>query len=293
MMNKSKSGLLVTILFIFSMLVPLLMVAPSSSAATKKSEGKFVLIFKDSKNPKNAETVKILKSTHKFKSLVSGFNKMFNLPNGDVKIILNDGTDYHFHPKLNSILIGYDEIQNDISMIRKYNPDVSQELIEKFVINNNIFMMYHEIGHALVYNLDIPIPSNAETAVDYLSALVSLNYSQNGYELVTSGIITFDIWNRENIARERKIKSRAHVDATFWSEHAGNKKRLYNILCVAYGKNPSKLMEVLKKVDDDKLIDFLKYNAKRCRGLYNRIYGDWFKLLIPYYKTLPTEGMIK
>ncbi len=124
--------------------------------------------------------------------------------------------------------------------------DLSRDQVhaaDEFAINNTWFVLYHELGHMLVDQLDIPVLSREEDVVDNIAA----------YSL---------------IARESTAADRALIDATygwmlsdqrvsafetadFYDEHSLDLQRAYAITCMMVGNDRDKFREAADLMEMD------------------------------------------
>lgn len=92
------------------------------------------------------------------------------------------------------------------------------------------FIILHELGHALIHELDLPVVGREEDAADEFATLIGLDALQDrgvGQAMSAAG------WFRMMGSSEVKLK-----EMEFWDEHSMNSQRFYKILCFLYGSNP-------------------------------------------------------
>ncbi len=101
-----------------------------------------------------------------------------------------------------------------------------------FVESNVLATFYHELGHALVDILQLPVLGREEDAADTLSAL-----------------LIHDIWQEDAAANMvyhtagAFLAYAAEAEAggyplPYWDEHSLDMQRYYNLICLFYGANP-------------------------------------------------------
>ncbi|MEO8671098.1 MAG: DUF4344 domain-containing metallopeptidase [Tahibacter sp.] len=131
-----------------------------------------------------------------------------------------------------------------------------------------VFFLFHEIGHALIHVLDIPITGKEEDAADQLSAWLLID-DEDGDKTALDAATSF------------YFDSQADGDAdetAFADEHSLNKQRYFNILCWVYGSNPDAHADL---VSDDELPEA---RAEQCAGEYQRLDKSWRTLLSEHIK---------
>lgn len=96
------------------------------------------------------------------------------------------------------------------------------------------FTMFHEMGHALVAELNLPATGREEDVADqfavYLSAEADSPILANGLK---ASMEWFDY--------EAKVKGGR---LSFWDEHGLDRQRFYNIACWTYGSNPERYEDI-------------------------------------------------
>lgn len=147
--------------------------------------------------------------------------------------------------------------------------DYAEKPEELDVYADDIFLhtLYHEMGHALVDVLNLPITGREEDAVDELATLMLLHTFKDGDEIA---ITAADFFHLES------FQSEDITDAEIFGEHALDEQRFFNILCLVYGSNPNKHNALLEGLDvDDRRADL-------CIEDYEKRADAWDRLLAPH-----------
>lgn len=129
--------------------------------------------------------------------------------------------------------------------------------------------LYHELGHALIELLQIPVVGKEEDAVDSLATMLVILTNKNGEEVALSAADLFDLEGEDT-------EELTEID--FWGEHSLDFQRFYNTVCLIYGSQPDRytfLIEELHITED---------RADLCIDDYQRENRSWGKLLKPYLK---------
>lgn len=96
------------------------------------------------------------------------------------------------------------------------------------------FILMHEVGHALIHLLDLPVLGREEDAADQISAFFMLN-SDKGLAHSVAGVL----WSmRQNVL----VYTRKH----FSDDHSLGPQRQSNIACWAFGKDPQKYQYLIQ-----------------------------------------------
>ena len=128
-----------------------------------------------------------------------------------------------------------------------------------------LFTTLHEVGHALVSVLDLPVTGREEDAVDQLAALILVDGSDEGDVAAVNGV--------RGLPDDEQLD-----DLAFADEHALNGQRFYNVLCLVYGQDPDAYAGWTR---DGTLPP---ERAERCPEEYERTRASWQKLLQPYLR---------
>ena len=169
----------------------------------------------------------------------------------------------------------YDPSEQQISMCFELLEDYyetmadqyeTQDELDEAVMGAFVLVLFHELGHALVHVLDLPITGREEDAVDQLAAWAMID-DDTGDEAVLSAALSYYV--------SAELSGSEIDDSTFADEHSLDKQRFFNLVCWVYGSNPEK---------HDGLVgdDFLpEARAERCPGEYEQIDRSWSRLLEP------------
>jgi hypothetical protein len=139
----------------------------------------------------------------------------------------------------------------------------AEQEIASAVWNTMFFVFYHEMGHAFIHVLDLPITGREEDVVDQLATLILLNGGDAGRDAALQGAAWF--WLN---ARHRGWK------VPFWDEHSLDEQRYYNVVCWVYGSSPE-LHQALLGPD----WGLAAARAERCPAEYQRMTRAWDEIL--------------
>jgi hypothetical protein len=132
-----------------------------------------------------------------------------------------------------------------------------------------VFFFFHEVGHALIHELDLPAVGREEDSADQIATLILV--SNGELELAGYGADAFDYI----------LQLRGGESAPFWDEHSLDQQRFYNIACLIYGASPDKLGVLVER-------GFLpEQRAARCPREWQEAYKAWSRLLDPHTKRKP------
>lgn len=133
-----------------------------------------------------------------------------------------------------------------------------------------IFVLYHEVGHALTDILELAVTGKEEDAVDdFASILLLKNDDASDDDIVLNASLYFS----------------SRPDGPYWGEHSFGQQRFYNLVCLLYGKDPDLYADIPEKAG-------LNDRTQRCASEYQQKLSSWERLLAPhsiYDVSSPTE----
>ncbi len=151
---------------------------------------------------------------------------------------------------------------------------------QKFALNNSIYVLYHEIAHLLISELDIPILGREENAADNFATLILLRAEteQTNNVLIDSALGWF--LSSENTDTE------VYSDDELYGEHNLDIQRAFQIVCLMVGKDSDVFGEIADEVglDIDRQID--------CEDDYKQAEKSWDRVLTPYVNENPDNVKI-
>jgi hypothetical protein len=147
----------------------------------------------------------------------------------------------------------------------------------EFVAGNVLFAMVHEVGHALVQEMGLPVLGREEDAADQFATITGLNMGDafSTRVLIASARGWF-LSDRRN--------GQENIQMQFYDEHGLDRQRAYNIVCLMVGSNPERF---------DALAEMTQLPPERrdtCQGDYSNATWSWAKALEPH---LRKEGQPK
>lgn len=142
------------------------------------------------------------------------------------------------------------------------------EDLDLAVLDTWVFILYHELGHALIDIYDLPVPGREEDAVDAFSAVVLID---GGVPDAVVNAAFFWLLEEEGYGGG---------SLAFADEHSLNMQRFYNLLCWVYGSDPDGqdwLLDAFPELAD-------RAGGGRCEMEYQDQLEAWDELLSPWYQ---------
>ncbi len=146
--------------------------------------------------------------------------------------------------------------------------DQQMEAVE-FIIGNAVFVLFHEAGHMLVSELELPVLGKEEDAVDTLSSIILLEAHDETLDKALTDAA--DGWFLSDQA-----STEAGNDYAFWDEHSLDQQRAYSMVCMMVGQDA----EGFKDFADS--VDFPVERRERCPGEYQAALNSWNNVLEPH-----------
>jgi hypothetical protein len=111
-------------------------------------------------------------------------------------------------------------------------PALADEAEDVFVEANLLGIFYHELGHAMIDLLGLPVFGQEEDAADVASVMmiVALFDSESALDLAYDTSFGF--------AGEALLAKAEGAEVAWWGVHGPDEQRFYNTVCLFYGADP-------------------------------------------------------
>jgi len=159
-------------------------------------------------------------------------------------------------------------MQNDLILTHTNYYETGEEALAA-ILNTTEFVLYHEVGHALVDVLDIPVLGKQEDAVDGFAAVLSTIWELDEIALSTADILE---------ATAMLGSGSEITDAEFWDSHSLNEQRMFAIFCLIYGSDPQEHTTLLSDVG------MPAEQHDRCTIDFQYTYRSWSRMLQGYLR---------
>jgi hypothetical protein len=199
-------------------------------------------------------------------------NQNIKIPTNVPIIVTKTDRGPYYNRDTNTIYLDYQLMSIILLLYDRSYPNNSPENRWHYFNNVTRFLLYHELGHALIDLYHLPVLGQEEDGADALGAIISLNYLKRGYHVLLDSADFFNLM--ENAVGTEK--------SDFWDEHALNKQRYYRLLCYAYGKYPKQVTEKVHEYYQRDLDTFIQDRSDYCLGEYDNAYQAWMGFLTPY-----------
>ena len=155
--------------------------------------------------------------------------------------------------------------------LRGLSAQKRQERVE-FVVGNMIFVAAHELGHAVISELDLPVLGREEDTADVFAILKALVVVGTEF---SQGILVraTDAWFTSAL-RDRREGERP----TYYQRHGLDEQRAYHIVCLMVGSDPVKFKDLAdeKNLPEDR--------RRSCGWDYDTAVRSWERVMTPHLR---------
>lgn len=138
---------------------------------------------------------------------------------------------------------------------------------EQYVEANLLAVLYHEIGHALIDVMDLPIFGQEEDAADVLSVLMVHDL----FEAEAATRILYD--TALGFLVEDEMRNRHGADIEYWDVHGPDLQRYYTAVCLFYGADPEARSDLAEE------LGLPQERAEGCADEYELANASWGPVL--------------
>lgn len=230
---------------------------PPPDAGTGKPEdlGDFAVVIQDSTAYPNLPDV--LRELGTAPELSTILNETFSLPERDINVAFLDcGSANAFYDATTSAVGICYELLADIASLY---PDT-----DKFTATL-VFVLYHELGHAFIDQLNLIFPGSGEDAADSLATFFLVEIENAAHAAIWGGYYLY--------------KTQSNID--WFSEHSGGLQRINNLTCYALGGDP---VGILNNPELSALLPLLLPGTESCVEQYQWQKRYALATIAPYIK---------
>jgi len=207
-----------------------------------------------------------LQRVDKLETYASMFNRIFKLPY-DVPLNFAEcgSVNAFYDPSAKEITLCYELPKHLIIEFKTQGLDLdAASLVTNSVL---LFVVHHELGHALIDIYDLPTTGMEEDAVNQFSALNLLDLRGIGQDIISRTAYWFSTESTWKGSTEQ---------LAFWDEHSLTQQKFFNVLCWMYGSDTTGNSYLVTE-------GYLPADrAVRCTSEYEHMAKSWETLVSPY-----------
>lgn len=147
-----------------------------------------------------------------------------------------------------------------------------------FVEANLVWVFYHELAHALIDQLDLPVLGREEDAADLL-AVVLIDEIWEPASAVQLAWYQALGWYASSAAGTGE-------EPVYWDVHGHDWQRFYTHVCLWYGADPD------ERADFAETFELPEARAETCAEEYDLARRSWFQHLAELTEAAPGEGLV-
>lgn len=244
---------------------------PKQTAAAAPA---ITVIYTPAETERGQEIQGLMERTQSYEQLTAGINQVLSLPEPLTLNQMECGMVNAFYaPADRQIVMCYELVDYFLGLYAAeaaIDPNVPPPEISTAGALG--FVMLHELGHALIDMLDIPVFGKEEDAADQFATII-LSKTDIGHIAAQSTAVWF-------------YTSAQQQDAAaipYWDEHSLDIQRYFNIICMLYGSDPVTYSGLMQQ------IGVPENRAALCQQEYLQAWENWQSVLAPHVTPLEAQ----
>jgi len=175
----------------------------------------------------------------------------------------------YYDPQERTIKFGLEFIE---AMYASLSKQYSGQALIDATTDAVVFILFHEMGHALIDAFNIPLSGDEEEAADNFAIYLFTNNYGSGLDVIAlNGAQIF-----LNFSQKEKI-----LNATILAdEHLLSSQRAFRIMCKVYGKDRNRYNYLIKQ----RILPIDERRQLGCVNEYRTMVNSWTRLLEPWVK---------
>ena len=243
--------------------------SPQSNGAKVEDRGDFKVSYGEAKKKELAELRRDMLENRVLEGAADDLNRALALPE-DVTLSFAECGEInaYYLPDTREVAVCYELVDDLYDAFRDGAKD--EDELDERVVGATVFVLYHEVGHALVRVYRLPVTGREEDAVDQLSTYLLTDGTDEGEAAALDAAEA--LYNNENAGS-------GEGEPRYWDEHSLDRQRFYNIVCWVYGQNEEKYGNLVEQGS------LPENRAPRCKEEYDTMARSWQTLLAPHMKS--------
>jgi hypothetical protein len=240
--------------------------APTQAERSPSSlTGKWMHAYVEPQMPRHRPLGTRMQQSRALEGVVDALNAQFPMPrNVNVRMDQCGVVNAFYSPRDGAITFCYEMLEHLAGVFAGGSVDWTQEQRDA-VEGAYTFIMMHEVGHALIHQLDLPVTGREEDAVDQLATVTLISGGDKGAQAALAGALSLQ-------------PGRGHTfdESDYAGEHSLGPQRLYNVMCWIYGSDPAKYAAIVTNGS------LPRDRAVRCANEWERMSKAWQRILEPH-----------
>jgi Putative metallopeptidase len=238
--------------------------AAATTSDAQAPNGRFVVQFAPPRNADERLLVQLLRAAQ-LPQVFTELGKHLKLPRNIFIRVQGGQAGPYYNPANRTIVLNHPFSALVLNVFQKEYPKITPHRLGELFAELEYFVLFHEVGHALVDQWDLPVVGREEDAVDAFSTIFMTEFVNEG-EFALAGADFFYY-----LAGTHQLD-----EVDFADEHSFDKQRAYSIACWVYGSNPTRY---------GFLRQFLPVSRRvRCADEYRKLKKAWFSFLRPHIR---------
>jgi hypothetical protein len=199
-------------------------------------DGRISVVYPGAKSAEGKFLDKLFKETKPIEALAESFNRRFLLPR-DILIVVGETGEINccYVGSQHRVYISYDFLWFLTKLFRTIE---SENDARGDAMGAMFFVVLHEMGHALIGELDLPTTGREEDAADDFAVLTLNQMGKTGQVYAEAAAKLFHIMGSGKHAK----------DLLYWDEHSLDMQRFYSIFGMLYGCDSNRYQWISKFV---------------------------------------------
>lgn len=233
---------------------------PPRSAQTDRSAsgggGQLRLVWRRA----DTSDARMLRAHGGIDAIADAVNESLELP-GDVTVVMGGADDGpYYDPASRRIEYPWSFVRTTRDALGQAGYRSGGEL-DTAVAEATEFVVLHEVAHALIDVLDIPIVGREEDAADSFAAFVAVEAVDDGERTIAAADLFASLADGD------------FDEAAFWDSHSLDIQRFYQINCLVYGSDPDRHEGSVAGLDID------ESRLDECGSDWEQVRDGWYDLL--------------
>ncbi|KRQ28240.1 hypothetical protein AOT83_22670 [Mycobacteroides sp. H001] len=236
----------------------------NAATASPSERGQFIASYKRAATGATTAEEAFLRARRVLEDFVDNMNGYLRIPR-DVQVIAKDcgESNAFYDTDQHAIELCY-ELSGEERAVFSSAGD-SGEQLDTEVYQSVVATLYHELGHALIAELDLKITGREEDVADQLAVYV-LTGDEDSKEFLLTTADSYAL---------RAGRGSLH-DSDFADAHSLDGQRAVNFLCYVYGSDEQEFHYLVDHGDLD------SGRAEGCADEYDKLVAAWGVLLTPH-----------